>query len=427
MASSELRTPNTQRVNTLRAGKRRRIVADDDGTQLASQVAHARELNVAADTQYYDPDQDMQERRAVRKGFRDLTRDLNESRTEFLAPGDSRLVDTLHKANEFFSAVKQTSDATLDSRLLVSAADLSYKKATQLTLGDTAQGIDVDEFVSKCITFMRRGADDSQRDGLGGSFPRRRRYQGGSNIAGTGSDAEGDVDEEDPLNWDVLGRKACFPHNSRPPVPGFLLGPLSLQKRTRAVRTGPRGPRRREAGEVVKPQELDAADLERAENSNLTILCTRIREVLVQVQRDGQAAVEEEASEDMSVVDAKSLMEKYGICDDGGVGFFQFILHPRSFGQTIENLFYVSFLIRDGSVGVGADSDHFPTLHATQPRKISEIKEQGIQKHQAVFSLDWKTWRDLIDAFDITRPLIPDRSIANAQEGAAVGAKGWYA
>ena len=44
---------------------------------MSSQAIHQWELEEAADTQYYDPDQAPEERRAVRKALRDLTRDLN--------------------------------------------------------------------------------------------------------------------------------------------------------------------------------------------------------------------------------------------------------------------------------------------------------------------------------------------------------------
>jgi hypothetical protein len=51
-------------------------------------------------------------------------------------------------------------------------------------------------------------------------------------------------------------------------------------------------------------------------------------------------------------------------------------------------------------------------------------------KHQAIFSLDHPTWRELIRAFDIKEGMIPDREngeLGRSREGAGVGAKGWYA
>lgn len=42
-----------------------------------SQARHRRELEERVDKDFYDPDQDEQERRAVRKGMRDLNKELN--------------------------------------------------------------------------------------------------------------------------------------------------------------------------------------------------------------------------------------------------------------------------------------------------------------------------------------------------------------
>lgn len=55
--------------------KRRRL--SERGAPSASQVAHERELKELGNTQYYDPDQNMDERRAVRKGIRDLSKELS--------------------------------------------------------------------------------------------------------------------------------------------------------------------------------------------------------------------------------------------------------------------------------------------------------------------------------------------------------------
>jgi non-structural maintenance of chromosomes element 4 len=44
---------------------------------LPSQAVHLRELEERVDKQYYDPDQDEEERRATRKGMRELAKELN--------------------------------------------------------------------------------------------------------------------------------------------------------------------------------------------------------------------------------------------------------------------------------------------------------------------------------------------------------------
>ncbi|KAI9684786.1 MAG: nuclear protein [Trizodia sp. TS-e1964] len=428
MAPPNLPTPVSETSSALRMGKRRRV--DDGYSQaLATQLAHERELDEVVDTQFYDPDQDVEERRDVRKGLRDLSRDLRDSGAEYLNPESNGLLNTIRKANEIYSKVKQTSDATIDSRLLVTTAELSKKKANQLSLGNVTLGIDVDEFVTNCISFMRHGAAMES-----GRPHRARARQSRVGAAGGAVDASGgeesDFDEGDALDWAYLGTHACLQHNLRPPLPGFLLGPLSLQKRARQQR-GPRtGLNARNAPET-RPKELDQADLQKNENADLTRQCTKIRQRLAQTQAKLEETVGQEISEDMSESQQKAVMFKHGICDDGGLNFFRFVINPDSFSQTVENLFYVSFLIRDGSAGVATDSAGIPSLHSSQPRSKAQIKEQSVEKHQAVFAIDVSTWSELKDIFNISKPMIPHRTGEEGEGGGApaarqVGTAGWY-
>ncbi len=59
------------------------------------------------------------------------------------------------------------------------------------------------------------------------------------------------------------------------------------------------------------------------------------------------------------------------------------------------------------------------------PRSAAEIREQNVQKQQAILSLDHATWSALIDAYGIKKSMIPDRR--ESEGDAPVAARGWYA
>ncbi|CRG87633.1 Pyrolysin [Talaromyces islandicus] len=354
---------------------------------------------------FYDPDQDVTERREIRKSLRNLTRDLHDYRNEYLQAGNKGILSTIQKANDIFVRVKQTSDATVDSHLLVNAADLSYKKSAQLATDGAVAGIDVDEFVSKCMSFMRQGPT-AEPSSIPSSSQRRanRRSDG----------AESDEDEGDALNWDWLGRAACFPHNARPSLTSFLLGPLSVQKRSRQF-TQRRAANRIDTSRVVQPHDLAEEDLDKQETSNLTAMCTSINKLLRKTQEESQNAVNEELSaltEEPTPEEVQEAMDRHNISDDGGIPLFRFCINPDSFGQSVENIFYVSFLVRDGIVGVSLDSRGLPTLQSAKPFAPSEAQAKGVQRHQAVFSLDFDTWEDLVRVYDLKnrKCIIPHRN-----------------
>lgn len=193
------------------------------------------------------------------------------------------------------------------------------------------------------------------------STQRRRRVSSRSQVAGDDSDNEDDV-----LNWDWLGRQACFPNNLRPSLPGFLLGPLSVQKRVRQVTQRRARQERVDPSQAIRPQQLKAGDLAKQETSNLTVLCTEILDLLETTRMERERRANEELNamggEEVPQDIALEVMEKHGIANDGGIPIFRFCVNPRSFGQTVENLFYVSFLIRDGNIGLAMDINDLPTL-----------------------------------------------------------------
>jgi hypothetical protein len=50
----------------------------------------------------------------------------------------------------------------------------------------------------------------------------------------------------------------------------------------------------------------------------------------------------------------KLLVEK----DQGeGINFLELVINPDDYGQTVENIFYASFLIKEGQAGIQVDDD----------------------------------------------------------------------
>ncbi|KAM0243429.1 hypothetical protein ACHAPO_000277 [Fusarium lateritium] len=369
----------------------------------------------------YDPDQPLEERRKVQQGFRDLLREVTENTEEYLQADSRGIYDTIIRANELSKKVRQTTEATIDSRLLVSTTDLSYRKTLRLTQGSLSQGVDVDEFVSKCITYMRhgRGIIDDDAPELSSTQRQRRRT--------TRADENGDDDigdDGDMMNWPHLGRFSALPYIRRPALPGFLLGPLSAEKKARKIakRSAPFRPNNLTE---TRPEVLNVEDLAHKEN-DLTAICSKILHQLQKIQAHLQQTVSDSINDDMDDEERDRIMHQYGLRSTGGIDLMHFVVNPKSFGQTIENMFYVSFLIRDGRVEIEFDEFGLPALAPVNREDVEEEEEptrHGAAKHQAILSMDMETWQDIIDTFGLTEPMIAHRKdVTNS----GPGARGWY-
>ncbi|WQF83283.1 Putative nse4/EID Nse3/MAGE-binding protein [Colletotrichum destructivum] len=406
-------------------GKRKRADTSNGDRSARRRATRSAEGDEAYDSDIYDPDQPMDERREIQRKLRDLQKGITENMEEYMLPGSTGLKDTLMMAQRVARGVKQTTEATIDSRLLVSAVDMSYRKTVRLMQGSATEGVDVDEFVSKCCTYMRQAggiADDAAPE-LSSTQRQRRRTRG---------DAHDDEDEgnDEAFNWSHLGRFASLPYIRRPALPGFLLGPLSVEKKIRKI-TKRSAPFRPNNLEETRPEVLNVEDLAKKEN-DLTAICGKILKQLQSVQGEIQTKLYDIFEQgDMSEDEQTALMLKHGLRDTGGVDLLRFVVNPKSFGQTVENMFYVSFLIRDGKVKIEFDSDEYPSLSPFQNDDVDEdgtargsAAKRETAKQQAIFSMDMQTWQDIIDTFDIEEPMITHRKESGSTQ--VPGARGWY-
>ncbi|KAK3330887.1 Nse4 C-terminal-domain-containing protein [Apodospora peruviana] len=424
-------TPTRLAVRSKNGTSSRKRVSDIGGEPSTSR-RRTREPSPAngaeqADLDEYDPDQPMQQRRAIQRDLRDMQNQMRVNPDQFMQSDPKALLDYLHQSDRIIKNVKQTTEAAIDSRGLVIAADLSARRVQRLTSGSVGNGIDVDEFVSKCITFMRHGGgiDDDEAEELSSTQRRRRQPV---NRAALGSDDEEEVgDEGDMMNWAHLGRFASIPSVRRPALPGFLLGPLSIEKKVRRVAKRS-APFKVNSLKEVRPQELRAQDLKKSDKNDLPAICRKIHERLVIAQTEAQDAVEDgvdKLGDDYTDEKQQELMDQYALRSTGGIDLLKFVVNPRSFGQTVENMFYVSFLIREGSVKLAFDENDLPALEPIIKDTSADGSNprHGAMRHQAIMSIDMEIWQDIIETFDIKEPMIPHRE-EDEQQGP--GARGWY-
>ncbi|KAF8638066.1 hypothetical protein AX16_010698 [Volvariella volvacea WC 439] len=300
----------------------------------------------------YDPDQNPEEKRAVRKHYRDLTR-IVEGNINDLSVDQIR--SNLDQADDLFNKVKGPQEATLDSHLLRMASHLSAQKARALK--NLGGGFDVDEFLSKLVSFMdvRKHSHNRTVEGY-----------------------EGDEDVE--LDWDKIGRR-ILTKSRRVPALGFMLGPLSIEQKKRA--TGKRAKFEKNKEDERKPQEIREEDISRTPNET-----TKNVAILEQLLQDELEPI----------------------------NIFRFVINPHDFAQSVENIFHLSFLIRDGKVSLEIDEMGEPLIMLCEQPSDQDY-EGGLKKRQMVLEFDMAIWKRAIEVFNITEPKIPARPKAQTRIG----------
>ncbi|ESK86219.1 nuclear protein qri2 [Moniliophthora roreri MCA 2997] len=298
----------------------------------------------------YDPDQDPDEKRAVRRGYREFDKRFegNTQRTT------EWLIEGVKQSNDLFKQVKNPGEATLDSNILVRLTTSAHQNARNLKSGSGS--FDVDDFLSKLFTLM-------------GGHRKDKRNPNSSDNEDEGNSA---------LDWAMMGRNALA-KSRRVPMVSFMLGPLSIEQKKRV--TVKRAKLEKNDVDAKKPQEIKEEDISRAENEttkNVSIIANKLDEL-------------------------------------GKINLFRFFINPKDFAQSVENLFYLSFLIRDGKVAVSLDDEDSeesgepkPVIYLCSPPSDEDYK-LGIRKSQSVFEFDMPTWKRAIEVFDLKDPIIPHR------------------
>jgi len=125
-----------------------------------------------------------------------------------------------------------------------------------------------------------------------------------------------------------------------------------------------------------------------------------------------QAEKSENQTEQLVTHTWKVLIEKWRENQKRSLNLFEFVIDPNCFGNTVENMFHVSFLIKDGRAEVTREEGKMPVI---RPKKKKEGTPGGEEeKKQVVINISMRDWSNLSKSLNITEPAIAQ--ISHSQE-----------
>jgi hypothetical protein len=148
-----------------------------------------------------------------------------------------------------------------------------------------------------------------------------------------------ELDEDVELDWLKIGQR-FHPHSRKAPAMDHMVGPLSIEVKQRKKTVRSRLSKNKQ--DEVHPQELRPEEIQRSENET-----TKMVRLVSQVS----------IYSPLLNLSWTQIYQKLEQVDEEGVILFEFVINPQSFAQTIENLFYVSFLVRDGKAAIEPDEN----------------------------------------------------------------------
>lgn len=105
----------------------------------------------------------------------------------------------------------------------------------------------------------------------------------------------------------------------------------------------------------------------------------------------------------------KQLRQLYKKEQSNAVDYYKFVLNPNNFGETVENMFYVSFLVKDGYIRLRIDPQNGYPQIVKIPREehaSCQVQRSELETKQVVCRLDYSAWQRLVLRLGIKEPYL---------------------
>ncbi|XP_010002297.1 PREDICTED: non-structural maintenance of chromosomes element 4 homolog A [Chaetura pelagica] len=278
----------------------------------------------------------------------------SENREDMLSSKSNRLTEALEEANKLFSGVSRAREAALDAQFLVLASNLGKEKANELRSEMTA--FDSVTFAEDLLTFMGLNRVEVEEND---------------------SDAESNSGGYLPSNaWHKLGEEA-EKYFRRAPSFHYMLG---------SFKSDPPVPRQR----IERQKKSAGGEGKRAMPAQLK-----------KMEESHQEATEKEVERILGL-----LQTHFKNDPDTPISFFDLVIDPNSFARTVENIFHVSFIIRDGFARIKLDEDKLAIIEPSKDNERKADHRSAGARNQVVIALSHQEWKEIVETYEITEPMI---------------------
>ena len=292
----------------------------------------------------------------LRRHLHKLLHDTKERQHE-LASDPTKLLAQMREANSLIIRVNRPTDASLDSEVMNLLAHGGLEIVRKTAQGSMVK-YNVDDYVRR---LRHRYVEDPE---LGGDDE--------DGVAG-------------PVQWDVLG-KEHFSMWFRPaPASHHMLGPMDAAPaaKRRAGTLGQRRTRRRVSGDGVRPDETDNLD-----------------DILKQSDEAGKET-------DRNMIEMWKIL---GEQPQSKAYMIELCINHDSFSQTIENIFTLSFLVRDGKVSLSKSAEGIVVTKVSSGGASQQQQQQAKERVQFVMTLSMGEWMEWKKRVDRKNALMPHRA-----------------
>lgn len=290
--------------------------------------------------------------------YRLLNKKLEEQRPQLTTDEGIVLVnETLNRADNLFEGTKMSSNTMIlakDSSILNEIGEQAKIATMNVKFGLSNKAIKFDSFLSSWKSIF--GVVDQYTN-----------------------ENEDENDEDDNIipmyNWENSG--LLFNSLSSHVIGcDYLLGPLEIEKKKR----------------IIKQRLVDDSKNSDMKTANL---------------KTADDVVNKDSKDNTSKAAEKMLIKLRQ--HNSKISLFEAILHPTSFGKSIECLFVTSFLINNGYLTLKKFENGIPYLQIIS-KSLEEVsdhpryKSNDDSRSHIVFSLDEATWKQLVQIFEIKEP-----------------------